>query len=161
MATLYEIRENLETVIAGGFVVDEITGEILYDSDNLDALEDSYTDKLEACGLFIKDLEGTAKMIRAEEKALAERRRVMENKAARLREYVLANVLDNGRLDTPRVAFSIRNVEAVEVENVEDVPEAYRRVTVAPDKVAIKAAIKSGKAVEGAELVTRQSLQVK
>lgn len=161
MATLYEIRANLEAVINNGFVVDEETGEILYDSSDLDALQDSYTDKLEACGLFVKDLEATAKMIREEEKALAARRRTLENKAARLRNYVLLNVIDNGRLDTPRVALSLRHVKAVDVVDPDAIPEQYQRITVAPDKAGIKKAIEAGEQVDGAELVERQTLQIK
>lgn len=161
MATLYEIRNDLLCVLDGGLVVDEETGEILFDSEDLDALQAAYEDKLEACGLYIKNLESDAAAIRAEEKALAERRKTLENKAKRLREYVLFNLEEGKKIETPRIRIGTRMSEAVEIREGAQFADEYCRIKRDPDKTAIKAALKDGAVIEGAELVKHRSLQIK
>lgn len=55
--SLYEISNDLVTVINGGMVVNEETGEITFDSENLEELELAFNDKVESVALFIKNLE--------------------------------------------------------------------------------------------------------
>lgn len=161
MATLYEIRSDLEHVLSGGLIVDEETGEVLFDSDNLEKLQAEYEDKLEAVGLFIKNLESDAKAIRAEEQALAARRHVHENKVKRLRAYLLANIGDGQKVKTPRVEIGTRYTEAVDVEPDAELDEAYLRIKAEPNKTAIKEALKAGVVIPGAAIVKNRSLQVK
>ena len=163
MATLYELSNNLAAVIDGGFVIDEETGEIIYDATDIERLEATYIDKVEGCALYVKDLEALASAIKAEEKALADRRRVLENKARRLREYILANIIEQRKIETPRVSLSCRTSKAVEVLDVDALPDQFTRTetTVKPDKRAIKEAIEAGEHVNGAALVVNQNLQIK
>lgn len=161
MATLYELKNELQTVLDGGFVIDEESGEILFDSENLEKLKADYEEKLEACGLYVKNLESDAKAIRAEETALAERRRVMENKARRLREYILLNIGDGEKLQTPRVAIAARYSEAVQIDSDAELTDEYCRIKREPNKTAIKEALKAGIAVPGASIIKNRSLQLK
>lgn len=162
MATLYDLRADLAHVIDGGFILDEETGEILFDADNLDELEAVFADKLEACGLFVKNLESDAKAIREEEKALAARRQALERKADRMKDYILRNMdAAGGKLSTPRIALSTRRSETVDVFDIEALPREFVKVTTAADKTAIKKAIKSGAEVQGADIVEKMNLQVK
>lgn len=165
MPSLYEIRQDLETVIDGGFVVDDETGEITFDSDNLDELQAAFGEKLEACGIVLKSMRADAQSIRDEEKALRERRERMERKADRLQDYILRNVesMDGRKFETPRVALSVRKSEAVKIDDAERIPEDLKRYEVreTPDKSLIKKAIKDGQQVDGAHIETRYNLQVK
>ena len=165
MASLYEIDSNILAVLNGGFVVDEETGEILFDAGDLEALEAERGAKLESIACFIKNLDADAAALKAEEKALAERRQAKERKAQRLREYLAASMqqAEQTRFETARCALSFRKSESVEILDAEALPADLVNIkqTIAPDKAAIKKLLKAGGVVEGAQLVERQNLQVK
>lgn len=166
MATLYELDRAICDVLENGFHVDEETGEVFFEGEDLDALEAERADKLEAVACFIKCLDAEAAAIKAEETALAARRRAKEAKAGRLRAY-LANSLQNAgesRFETSRCALSFRKSEAVEIVD-EALLFAFgycdEKITTAPNKTKIKKALKAGDAVPGAQLVVKQNIQVK
>lgn len=165
MTTLYQISSDYMAVLDGGMVVEEETGEIIFDSTNLDELKAAYEDKLEACALYLKNLESDAEAIKAEEKALADRRRTIERKAERMRDYVSSCVQDVAgcKFETPRVSLSLRKSKRVDVFDLGAVPGEYvvRKETIQPDKKAIKDAIGSGESVPGAVVRECFSLQVK
>lgn len=166
MPSLYQISKDLEAVIDGGLVFDTETGEVIWDSDNLEDLQAAFDDKLEACGLFLKNLNAEAKAIREEEKALAERRRIIERKAERMNAYVLDALLDKvegHKFSTPRLALSTRKTASVGITDETLLPDDFVTVktTMQPDKSAIKKAIKAGESVPGACIIEDYSLQVK
>ncbi len=152
--TLYEIDEQIMNC------VDEETGEII-DPDKLAALQMEFSDKVEGIALWIKNLLSDADQIRAEEKKLADRRKVCENKAQNLKDY-LSGYLAGEKFKTPKVAISYRKSESVNVPDVWEVPEDFLKYKdPEPDKTAIKAALKAGREVKGAELVTKQNMLIK
>lgn len=163
MASLYELDQAVLAVLENGLIFDPETGEVLFDEENFDELEGARNDKMENVALYIKGLEADAAAIRAEEKALTERRSIKERKAERLRDYLTRSMqrFSDPGLETPRVAISFRKSESVEITG--DVPRAFCKVEekVTPDKKAIKAAIKGGETVEGAQLIERQNIQIK
>lgn len=161
MATLYELNRDLQTVLDGGLVFDEETGEVLFDASDLEKLKASYEEKLEGCGLYIKNLESDAKAIRAEEQALAARRRAIEAKAKRLREYVLLHLGDEEKLQTPRLVMSARYAEAVRIDDDAELADQWCRIKREPNKTAIKDALKAGEKIAGAEIIRNRSLQLK
>lgn len=159
--TLWEINNAIMACVDGE------TGEIV-DFDQLDKLTMAREEKLENIALYIKALEADASAIREEEKALAARRKVKENKAMRLREY-LANALGGQPFETTKVALSFRASTALKVTNAEvllawletnhDDCLTYKAPSVRLD--AVKQLIKWGEDVPGAELETRNNLQLK
>ena len=159
--TLYEIDAAIMAC------VDAETGEIV-DFDQLDQLTMAREEKLENIALYIKALEAEAAAIREEEKSLAARRKVKENKVVRLREY-LADALGGQSFETARVALSFRSSQALKVtdpvalldyleDNYDDCL-SYKAPTVRLD--AVKLLIKRGVVVPGAEIETRNNLQMK
>ena len=164
MPSLYEIDQAVLTVLEDGLVFDPDSGEILWDEENFAELEIHRTDKMENVALYIKGLESDASAIKAEEKALAERRSIKEKKAERLRDYLTRSMEAFGdtKLETPRVALSFRKSEAVDIWDADELPPIYwKQAAPTPDKAAIKKAIKSGEEVSGASLVERRNLQIK
>lgn len=166
MFTLYEIDNAIATCIAGGLVVDEETGEVLYDSANLEELEARRADKVEAVACFIKSREAEAKAIGAEIAALALRKKQAEAKAEKLREYLTRSMLNPAAemrsFESARVKIRFRKSESVVVTDPSALPEDCRKTvtTVTPDKKAIKVLIKSGADVGGASLETRENIQI-
>ena len=154
MATLYEIEQAIMDC------VDLETGEII-DIEKLDQLQMDRDVKIENTALFIKNLLSDADQIREEEKKLADRRRVCENKGKSLKEY-LSGYLSGQKFKTPRAAISYRKSESVNVSDIGKIPEEYlKHKDPEPDKTAIKAAIKSGQTIDGAEIIVNQNIQIK
>lgn len=161
MSTLYEIDKAITDC------VDAETGEII-DIERLESLQVERETKLENIGLWIKNLESDARDIKAEEVALAERRKAKENRAANLREY-LAHILDGQNFETPRLRLSFRSSTGVEFSEPEEtlhfLEQHYDSCIKykAPEisKSAVAKLLKDGVEVPGAELVKRQNLQIK
>ena len=154
MMKLYEIDEAILEC------VDKETGEII-DPEKLDALQMEREAKIEGVALWKKDLDAEAKAIREEEVKLADRRRVLENRANGLKGY-LQHALGGQKFSTPRVAISYRKGESVSIYDAEKLPLCYmRQKDPEPDKKFIKEALKAGKEVPGAELVESTSIQIK
>ena len=103
--TLYEIKREIEEAIDAIFAsVDEETGEVSEDAVNkLAELNAARDEKLDNIGAYIKNLMAEAEAIKAEEKKLADRRRVIENKVERLKAYV-ASILGGQKWNSARVA---------------------------------------------------------
>lgn len=157
---LYEISEALRTVIDGGLVFDEETGEVLFDSKNLDELEAARDEKLEACAIVKKELDFEAESLRMEEKRLAERRRRKEAEASRLAEYIARNAPESG-LETPKASLSWRKSSQVVITDESAIPGDFLTYTPKVDKTAIRKAIKESGSCPGAELVTKRNLVIK
>lgn len=154
MANLYQIDEEIMKC------VDMETGEII-DIEKLEQLQMDKDKKIENTALYVKNLTSDAEQIREEEKKLADRRRVCENKVKSLKEY-LYGYLAGEKFKTPRVAISYRKSETVNVSDMEKIPEEYLKYKEPePDKTAIKAALKSGKEIPGAEIVVNQNIQIR
>ena len=66
------------------------------------------------------------------------------------------------RFSFPHHELTSRRSEAVEISSVEELEPEWLRVTTAtaPDKGAIKAALKAGQQIQGAQLVTRRSWSI-
>nr|UVX73238.1 MAG: hypothetical protein [Bacteriophage sp.] len=165
---LYEIDGRIAQVIENGFALDEATGEV-FTCDELEELEASREAKLEAVGLFIKDLNAEVAAFKAEEKALTERRKAKERRVEQLKEYLAFSMQAHGdkKLDTPKVRLSFRKSTRIEITDEKLVPDEFKTVetVVKIDKkklgAAIDKAMKDGGSIKGAEHITRQSLIIK
>lgn len=154
MASLYEINESIMSL------VDEETGEIT-DIEALNTLQIERDTKIENIALWIKNLKADAEMFKAEKQAFDEKQKRAEKKAENLKEY-LSGVLCGQKFKTGRVDCSFRSSESVNVTDISVIPTEYLRFAEpTADKTAIKAAIKAGKEIAGAEIVSKRSLIVK
>ena len=154
MASLYEINEEILNC------VDMETGEII-DAERLSQLQIAFDDKVEVIALWIKNLLADAEAIKEEKNKLADRQRVCENKAKRLKEY-LSGFLGGQKFSTPRVAISYRRSESVEVQDATELPEEYLKFAEPTvDKTKVKKALKEGIELAGVALVENQNIQIK
>lgn len=150
---LYEINKAILACI------DPETGEA--DTEKLDELMLIRDEKLENLALWVKDLKAEVDAIKAEEKALAERRQAKERKAESIKAY-LEKELAGQKFETSRAVCSFRKSQKVEITNLDKIPDDYLRYKAPePDKAAIKAAIKDGLSIEGAELVDNVTMSIK
>lgn len=151
--TIYQIDE----AILG--CIDTETGEV--DVEKLGELTLQREQKIENIACWIKNLISDAKALKDEKKALEERIKAKENRAESLKSY-LENVLDGQRFETPKCAVAFRKTQSVNISDLSAIPTDYLRFKPAEaDKAAIKAAIKNGETVSGAELIEKLSMSIK
>ena len=159
--TLYEIgRQYLETLER--MEIDPETGEII-GGEAVARLNGQFDEKCEAVGCYIKELNARAAAIKAEQEGLQKRRKALEAKAERLREYLADWMIAAGkeRLETPRAALSWRKTSAVVVDDLEALPESCRKVKIEADTALVRKLIQLGDHLEGARLEESRSLQIK
>lgn len=132
--------------------------------ETLQSIEAAIEVKAENTAAIIKQLNITADMIAEEIKRLQERKRAFENRAERIKEYLLKQLELAGieKVSTATFTVSIRkNPPSVDVYDVNKIPSGFQIVKYDIDKAAIKKALTSGHDVPGARLVQGKSLQIR
>lgn len=137
-------------------------------ADTLEGLSGDLENKTRAVAMYRQNLLAAADAIKQAEIKMAERRKALENKAERISQYILSNMLRTGisKIDSPYFAISIRNnPESVVVDAEMLIPLEYFAYPEIPaptiDKRKIKEAIANGITVAGVHLERKQSLQIK
>ena len=161
MASLYELDALIESLLEQE---DPETGELLCDMEQLDAVLMERDAKLENIALYIKNKTAEAEMIKAEKLALEKRQKAANNKAERAKAF-LDEYLKGEKFSTAKVAVSYRKSEQVEVSMAFFTDESNERFLrfkdPEADKTAIKAALKAGETVPGAEIVSKTNMILK
>jgi hypothetical protein len=136
--------------------------------DTLEALTGDFELKATNVSMYVRNIEASVDAIKQAEKQMYERRKSLENKIDRLKEYLKDNMIRTGitKIDCPYFQLSLRNnPESVEVINLDMIPPEYFDIPPLPapilNKKAVKDAIKNGIEVDGAKLIRNQSLQIK
>lgn len=151
---LFQIDEEIMSC------VDMETGEII-DTEKLEQLTVDRDTKIENIACWIKNLSAEAEALKVQKQIFADRQKTAENKMESLKKY-LSGYLDGEKFSTSKVAISFRKTARVNVTDITKIPEKYLKYAEpAPDKTAIKAAIKEGVDVAGAEIVEGQSISIK
>lgn len=153
---LYEIDDAIMDC------VDVETGEIL-DFEKLEALEIEHDAKISNIACWIKDLRSDAASIKAEKDNLDKRMKAKENLADRLSSY-LQKYLNGAKFEDSRCVISYRKSESTEIAEGYDLnllPDDFKKITVAANKTAIKAALKSGMKIDGCSLVEKNNIQIR
>lgn len=137
-------------------------------SDTLESVNAPIEQKAVAVAMVARNFDALAASIKEAEAAMSSRRKAFENRADRLRSYLLANMVFASikRIESPHFALTVRaNPPAVDVFDAAQLPAEYLRQPEppppAPDKAAIKEAIKAGVLVPGARITQSQRLDVK
>lgn len=153
------LRELLDRLDA-----DPDTGEV--DGEALAAYAEynaAAAEKLEGTACYVRELKAEAGAIKAEEERLAKRRKALENKSERLKNYMMpALEAMGGKVKGVMASVRIGKSQAVTVFDIDALPDTFKHVktTIDPDKVALKKALKSGEVIPGAALEDRQSVVI-
>lgn len=118
---------------------------------------------------YILNCEAQAAMIIEASKKMAERAKPIQNRAERLKAYLLDNMKRTGITEIKCSEFiaklDIGRDESVEIFDINQVPGFFIRepkpVELSADKALIKKAIKDGKEVPGARIVAKDRLTIK
>jgi len=121
-------------------------------------------DKVDGYGQFRVLEKARAEALAAEGKRLLARSKSILNNLDYLDGRYLGAMQEHGlkKVNGQVYSISVRATDVVEVTDEDALPEEFRRttVTVAPDKVAIKDALKQGFSIPGAQLAKSYSLRV-
>lgn len=137
-------------------------------ADTIEAEGYPLTVKAQNVAYAIKNLDALAVSIKAAEADMAVRRKAIEKRAEHLREYTKTCMEIAGvtKIDCPHFALSIKkNPGSVEIFEPALIPAEFMRTPEppppAPDKTAIKDALKAGRDVPGALLAQGVRLEIK
>ncbi len=165
LPTLYELAgEYRQAAIAmSDMDMDEATIK-----DTLEGLSGALEVKATNVAYFVKNLEATAEQIKQAEKQMADRRKAIEARAERVREYLKRNMDVSGitEISCPHFKLKIaKNPPAVVVDAESLIPKEYWKQPEPPppsiDKAAIKQAIAAGVTVAGVHLESGTRLDIK
>lgn len=114
-------------------------------------------------GYVIRSFEYENDIIDAEIKRLKALKEQKEKAIQKLKDAVsdAMNLYGIEKVESPELKLSFRKSESIEISENLDKRFMIEKVTLQPDKVAIKEAIKKGEQVDGAVLVINQNLQIK
>ena len=171
--TLYEINAQFAAAIefyATGVdkVVDTETGEVKSLADVLAELHMSRDEKIENTVRYIKNLHADSESARAEASNLVERADRFDKKAEQLESYLLSQLGDCKKMETPLYTLKVRVSKSTccptDEEAIQRLPEGFwnikTTVKVTPDKKAIKAALEKGEKLEGCSIVENRRLSI-
>ena len=158
---LYEITREAQE-LAFLLETDELTPELeaalLINQDQLQVKAGNYAK-------VIANIQSDSDSIDAEIKRLKAMKDTKDRSISRLKEALRDAMLVSGidKIEISLFKLSLRRSEAVEVDVVEALPNAFQNVknVVTADKLAIKEAIKRGENVMGARIVENFNLQIK
>lgn len=166
--SLYTITADLARLI-DAIESGEIPEEAI--ADTLEAVNGEWEERADAVLAAIKNYRAECEAIRAEEKALAERRKRKEKTVERLTGYLTdsLNALGKSRYENARHVVRFTTSSAVVVDDMDalityaryNAPEAIRETTeIAPNKDKLKLLLLDGD-VPGARLEIRSNIQIK
>ena len=137
-------------------------------ADTLESLSGDLEVKATNTAALVRNIEATAAAIKDAEAQMRARRTALENRAARIRDYLLANMMVAGvqKIECPYFKLAVReNPPAVDIYEPGLIPDQFM-VTPdtpppAPDKKAIAAAMKTGQDVPGCRLTRGTRLEIR
>ena len=142
---------------------DPETGELKNFEDFVRVFE-TYEEAIEAAGVAIKEKQAFIETLKNEEKALRERRQQYERQVESYKGSLARSLQATNRdkFETEKVRFSFRKSTSVSISKEAVVPEEYLTVktTKTPNKRLLKEALRTGKSINGVNIVEKQNLQI-
>jgi hypothetical protein len=137
-------------------------------NDTLDGLQGEFRENAINIAYVIKNIEATSESIKEVEKNMYERRKCLQRKSDKLREYLI-KCMDNVDIlhidDCPDFSIKVRtNPASLLITNENDIPKEYwytPNPSSVIDKCVLKSKLKDGIKISGAELIYNKSLHIK
>lgn len=130
----------------------------------LNGISGEFDQKVENITYVIKNNEADIDALKKEEKRLADKRRVLENKNKYLKEYMFENMQFLGKSKIKAGTFDLRiqkNPKSVNILNADLISEDYLKIKKDIDKSKIKKALEEGLKIDGAELIQTEGLRIR
>lgn len=162
MPSLYELSKDYKELQAM-LEVAETDEDMEAIQNTLNMLDCSIDEKIENTAMFIRNIKGDIQAFKDEAKRMQAKAKTLENMTERLKNNI-DHVMKENQLTEKKVGqfkCYYKESETVEVDDLDALPDEFRKVTIAADKVAIKKALKAGEVVEGAEIKVNQNFYIK
>jgi len=137
-------------------------------ADTLESMSGELEVKATSTAMVVRNLQASSAAIKEAEQAMSARRKAIDARAERLNAYLLANLQLAGiqKVESPHFCIAIKaNPASVVINEPGLIPAEFMRQPepppAAPDKVAIKEALKAGKEVPGAHLANGVRLEIR
>ena len=159
--TLYQCTADVQEALDYHFDTEEER------RDTLEAVIGQFDVKAQSVIGYIKNQEMTEAMLEEHIKQMGEKLKAIKARNQSLKDYLERNMIAAGikeiKADDGTFKASFRKSKAVDVFDEAQIPAEFmrERITVVPDKTAIKKAIESGQEVAGAKIEERLNLQIK
>lgn len=157
---LYELTDDYLRLME---MAEELDPETFQDT--LESINEAIEEKIENTAYLVRNLEADIKVLKEEEKRLAERRRALETKVIRIKEY-LQNELEKAGIDKvkrPLITVSIQNnPPSVKIVDEKIIPSSFM-IPQEPklDKKSLLQVLKNGEKVPGVELEQTRGLRIR
>ena len=157
---LYELTEIYLNLLEMAEQLDQETFQ-----NTLESIQEELEDKVEHTAKFIRCLEADIAAIKAEEKRLADRRRALEEKADRAKDYLKDQLMKAGieRVKRPTITVSIQNnPPSLDVIDETLIPDDFLIPQPAKiDKKTILERLKNGEEVPGVTMKQTKGLRIR
>jgi DNA mismatch repair ATPase MutS len=155
MESLQKISERYTKALSDLSELEGMPQEVI--DDTMSAIEGEFNEKAVGVSNFINLLDSDVKAIDDEIARLNARKKAIKNKSDNFRNYLLFNMQKSGinKIECPYFTIStVKGRESVIVDDVDQLPDdcVTTKLTVTPDKKAIKDQIKSGNEINGARI---------
>jgi len=139
-------------------------------TDTLEGESTALQTKIEDYGYVIKNFEVFTDAMKAEEKRMADRRKVHEARVEHIKEWLLSNMVACGitKIDCPAFSITVKkNPPKVVIDHEGDIPDEYMRTPpiiipeIVPDEKLIIDDLKLGKEIKGCHLEQSQRIEIK
>lgn len=159
---LYELASNYQKIY--NMVDEEIDEQTWIDS--LECIQGEIEVKTENIAKLIKMLDADSTILKAEEERLEKRRKTVENKVIRIKQYLQQQLEFSGldKVKTPNFTISIQNnPPSVNILEEDIIPTKYiiTKTENILDKKSLLADLKSGEKISGVELKQGRSLRIR
>jgi len=162
MSSLYEITQNMK--VLENYLDEEDFDEEMYQN-TLDLVKTELNNKSISLIHVIKNIESDETMLDNEIKRLKTIKDRKSKNVENLKEYIkiCMEQMNLTKIETPIGNFSLRKSESVNIIDSTKIPSEYVNVVIEnkPDKVKIKEALKNNIIISGAEIVSKNNLNIK
>ena len=161
MPSLYELNKDYKELQAM-LEVAETDEDMEAIQNTLDMLDCSIDEKIENTAMFIRNIKGDIQAFKDEAKRMQAKAKTLENMTERLKNNIDHFTKENQLTEKKVAQFKCyyKESETVEIDDLDALPDEFRKVTIAADKVAIKKAIKNEQEVAGARIEKHLNLQI-
>lgn len=164
MTTLYSLTDEYREALR---VMEDAEIDEQTISDTLEALSGDIMDKGRNVAAFLQNMEADALAMKDAENRIAARRKSIDNKVARMKEYLRTNmeVCEITEISCPEFVVKLGKAKQVcQIDDADKLPEdcVTVKTTTAPDKRGILKRLKDGESINGASLAYgKSSLSIK
>jgi hypothetical protein len=127
-------------------------------ADTLEGLQGAIEDKALAVAAYLQNIKAESVAMKEAEGRIATRRKAIDNKVARMEDYLRVEMTKANlpKLTTPEFSVTVgkpgKSVDIIDVELIDD-EYLTTKVTIMADKKAIKKALDAGQEVKGAQFI--------